>query len=269
MQRTLTIGLTGPSTFTENCCDMIEEFFNANFVMLYQTKQSNVESWLKQVDGVILAGGVDIHPTVYGESLRNDANLSKFDIERDCRELNIINYCLEKQIPMLGICRGHQLLGIRYRLPFIMDISCSPTIHSAYSQKIAVSPKEPSHCVIIRKEYEQYFFGEKSCYQMPEIAPERLRFKSTSKNCDKGKKIWVNSFHHQALAYLPSKIDYNQEGINVIGTGAIHYESCPEIIELMDSSNWVSCQWHPEFDWRENTASKVILNRFKSLLENR
>ena len=56
------IGLTGPSGFTPECIDMLEEFYDADFVMLYHNNAENLVRWVDRCDGVCLAGGVDIHP---------------------------------------------------------------------------------------------------------------------------------------------------------------------------------------------------------------
>lgn len=258
------IGLTGPSSFTPECCEMIEEFFGANFVLLYHGRDSNLEYWLSRIDGMILAGGVDIHPTVYGESVWSNQNLSRFDIKRDNRELYAIEHCLNNKVPILGICRGHQLMGVRFGLPFVMDISNSEICHQGQSQKIVSNPKEPMHSVRIRE--ANMFFGENSVYKMPDLIPERQIFRKVLKEPKKD-RIWVNSFHHQAVAFMP-KHDYAADNINVIGVNKIDLEHCKEIVELMDGPGWLSCQWHPEYDWKENTASRVVLNRYKFLLEN-
>src|SRR5579859_2727637 len=123
------IGLTGPSIFTQDCIDAIEEFLDANFVLLYHGTESNLNYWLDVVDAVIISGGIDIHPTVYSECVWSGANLSKFDIKRDGRELQIIDYCLQKNKPLLGICRGHQLLGVRHGIGFVMDLTASQYCH--------------------------------------------------------------------------------------------------------------------------------------------
>jgi putative glutamine amidotransferase len=255
------IGLTGPSSFTQECMDMLEEFYEANFVLLYHGRNANVDYWLERVDGVVLAGGVDIHPTVYSESCWSNHNLSKFDIKRDCRELSIIDYCLKKEKPMLGICRGHQLLGISHGMGFVMDISPSTICHQPQRQNIQHTTREPMHSVEIMSSESEMFH---EVYKMPHEVSERKVIKDVIARKPKD-LIWVNSFHHQAIAYNKNR-KYKEEGVTVIGTARIDMDCCKEIIELMQGPNWLSCQWHPEYDWKDNTASRVILDRFKALL---
>lgn len=256
------IGLTGPSSFTPQCIETIEEFYEANFVLLYHGTDENTNYWLEQVDGVILSGGIDVHPTVYGASVWNNQNLSKFDIKRDLRELTIIDYCVRAGKPMLGICRGHQLIGIYHGLQFLMDISNSDVCHQPKGQGIQTDPKEPMHVIKI---INQAFYD---VYKMPKDVPERrvLRDIFIDKKVDgKGERVWVNSFHHQAIHYIP-KHDYHKQGVTVIGTGLVDIGKVQDIIELMQGPRWVSCQWHPEYDWKDNTASRVVLSYFKTIL---
>ncbi len=255
------IGLTGPSSFSQECMDAIEEFFDANFVLLYHGRDANIDHWMNEVDGVILAGGIDIHPTVYSESVWSNHNLSKFDIRRDGRELNIIDQCFTKDKPMLGICRGHQLLGIKHGLGFVMDITSSAICHQPNKQQIQHTTKEPMHAVRIIN--PEIVYGT---FNMPKEAPERKVIRD-SMPAKQANRIWVNSFHHQAVAYNPKR-KYTDDGIDVLGLSRVDLDCCKEIIELMQGKRWISCQWHPEYDWKDNTSSRVILERFKTLLNS-
>lgn len=256
------IGLTGPSAFSQDCMNVVEEFYEANFVLLYQGRDANVSYWLDQVDGVILAGGIDIHPSVYSESVWSNHNLSKFDIRRDCREFQIIDHCRQKGKPMLGICRGHQLLGLSHGLGFVMDISGSAICHQPRGQNIQYDPKEPMHSVRVAN--PDILYGEE--WRMPTDAEERKVVRNVLGHKDNN-KLWVNSFHHQAVAYNPKRDYKNDDGINILGIGRVDMQCCKEIIELMEGPNWIGVQWHPEYDWKENTASRVVLDRFKRMVE--
>ena len=63
---------------------------------------------LDEIDGVILCGGSDVHPKYYGQQINGAKGI---DEERDEREVPIVRECIQRGIPMLGICRGHQLLN--------------------------------------------------------------------------------------------------------------------------------------------------------------
>lgn len=250
------IGLTGPSTFTQECTDMIEEFLGANFVLLYHGSSDNLSYWLETVDAVVMAGGVDIHPSVYGESVWANHNLSKFDIQRDCRELKIAEYCRKHHKPLLGICRGHQVIGLVHGIPLVMDIASSLVCHSPQRQSVQLNPKEPAHTVDIVD--TEYFYGN---YNITPQVKER-KVVSAIMADNRADRLWVNSFHHQGLAVV--KRDY--PGVKILGTARVDMDSCKKIVELMEGDRWVSCQWHPEYDWRDNSASRAVLLKFKSFL---
>ena len=87
---------------------------------------------------------------------------------------------------------------------------------------------------------------------------------------DQNTKLWTNSFHHQGLAYPAAKERWPAAAaaVKVYGTARVDLAGTDvdEIIELMGGDHWVACQWHPECDWRQNTASRAVLERFKTLL---
>jgi putative glutamine amidotransferase len=254
------IGLTGPSSFSDELKRMAEEFFQANFVLLYHDREENLNHWLSQCHGIVLAGGVDIHPSVYGHNVLNNANMSKFDIQRDNRELHIIECAVKRKMPLLGICRGHQLLGVYHGMPLIPDISTSTVSHNPTRSQITLDRDEPIHSVKLTK--PEVFKQE---YIDPAAAEERKIITRVMKQ-DDDNKIWVNSFHHQGIVYN-NKIEKEFANVRILGTARADVGNVDHIVELMDGPNWLSCQWHPEHDWKENSYSKAVLSKFKTMIE--
>ncbi len=76
---------------------------------------------LKQANGIIISGGEDINPALYGKDTL--INLcGKINNYRDSLEIKMINFAFKNGIPLLGICRGHQLLNVAFGGSLIVDI---------------------------------------------------------------------------------------------------------------------------------------------------
>jgi gamma-glutamyl-gamma-aminobutyrate hydrolase PuuD len=72
--------------------------------------ENDVEAILERVDGVVLSGGPDIHPCLYGQE--EHAELGPTDLGLDRFELCFVRRALERDLPLLGICRGAELLNV-------------------------------------------------------------------------------------------------------------------------------------------------------------
>lgn len=235
------IGVTGPSGFSPKIQKMVEKHFKAIPLYINQNGPEDLSFVLNHVDAIILAGGVDICPISFDNEITNGDDLSSFDLDRDRREIFIVDWAKRFNVPILGICRGHQMLGLLHELPFSVNINDSKVCHNPISRKIDVGDS-PVHFVHNYEKYTTEFFRREP----------------------------VNSFHHQAILFKDD-FNYEKRGVEVIGTALLDYEIPEGIIELMRGINqpFLSCQWHPENDYETNTASKKVLAAFEKMIHNK
>ncbi|MDR3090890.1 MAG: gamma-glutamyl-gamma-aminobutyrate hydrolase family protein [Clostridiales bacterium] len=121
-------------------------------------------------DGLILSGGGDIDPSVYNEPA--DPRSADICKERDEFEITLCRLAVKLKIPLLGVCRGIQVMNVALGGSLLQHID-------GHSQELARD--ETSHEVIIERSSIIYEIYEK----------ERLR---------------VNSFHHQAVGRLSDRL---------------------------------------------------------------
>ncbi|MDR0413344.1 MAG: membrane dipeptidase [Dysgonamonadaceae bacterium] len=161
---------------------------------------------LSQVDGLILSGGGDIDAPLYGETPHPAATSS--DPARDRYDIRLAQRAVEKQIPVLGICRGVQVINVAFGGSLIQDIP-------SQMPESAVNHNQPDG-------------GE-----MHSVA---LRAGSTLHRLMKADRIPVNSFHHQAIRTVAPGF----EAVAQSEDGVI------EAIESADGRFILGVQWHPE-----------------------
>jgi putative glutamine amidotransferase len=241
----LRIGFTGPSLFLEDIKSTIVDYYKATPIYIDQNEQEDLDFMVNMIDGLILSGGSDIHPSTLGRNVTRFDGYSKFDIARDRREIYLLDKCIELNKPVLGICRGHQLIGTQFNFHLIDDISRSEICHSPGADEIKLNYEagEYPHFINVLPEFQKEWGIESDL---------------------------VNSAHHQCLAFFDSSKKFN--GFNVIATADTNTDEKKnqEIIELMVNSEKkiISCQWHPESIWKfDNLPSIKVLERFEKYLK--
>lgn len=192
--------------------------------LLLPTLESNEDilSQLLLCDGILLPGGDDINPLLYGEE--PSSNLGEVYSRVDQYEMTLTHFALSHNKPILGICRGCQLLNIVLGGNVYQDLSEYPTTHLKHSQK--ARRYEATHTI--------------------NIQPDSLL------GVLFGNSLEVNSFHHQAIHNL---------GKNLVAT-AHAKDNVIEGIQLMTKPFVLGVQWHPEIMLGNSHAMLPLFQAF-------
>ena len=175
------------------------------------------------LDGLLLTGGGDLDPRHYGR--RAHPKTASIDPPRDELELELSRRGLKRRLPMLGICRGAQVLGVALGGELVQDIGSE--IANAEQHAPREGSKLPRHWVA--------------------LAPgSRLR---AILGAD---RVRVNSSHHQANRRLGPEAQ----------AAAWSPDGVVEGIEATGSAFVIGVQWHPERMWRRAPRQGRLLAAF-------
>jgi putative glutamine amidotransferase len=178
--------------------------------------QLNAEPSLEGLDGVLLTGGGDIAPSYYHETVHEKTNPP--DAVRDTFELELAKLALADNLPILGVCRGLQVLNVTAGGTLIQDIPSEIT--EALGHEVSVPLSAMAHEVWITR-------GSALSNALQEELGD-------------GEVLQVNSRHHQA-------IKQPAPGFDVSATAP---DGVIEAIERPGSRFCMAVQWHPENFWR-------------------
>jgi putative glutamine amidotransferase len=184
---------------------------------------------IRDFDGVLLAGGGDVLPSIYGTAAHR--TFTAAEPGRDEYELELVRRVLEANIPLLAICRGIQVLNVALGGTLVQDIPSEVT--NALDHDV----REPRFAIA------------HDVWMTAGTLLERLM----RERIEEGDEVPVNSRHHQAVRQL--------------GTGLVVSATAPDgVIEAMeqpDAAYCVAVQWHPENFWRTGEFREL----FEGLVE--
>ncbi|APA84142.1 gamma-glutamyl-gamma-aminobutyrate hydrolase family protein [Paraburkholderia sprentiae WSM5005] len=168
-----------------------------------------LRDYAKHLDGLLLQGGADVSPQTYAEA----ANSHEWpgDRVRDMYELELLHEFIESGKPVLGVCRGCQLINVAFGGTLYQDIATDVPTANAH----------------VNENYDQHRHG----VHFPDG--------STLANMFPGRRdAIVNSIHHQAVKTLGR--DLNIEAVSASDgiIEAVRYRRAPFVMGV---------QWHPEF----------------------
>ena len=127
-------------------------------------------------DGLLLSGGVDIHPRYYGEMIGGAVNV---DEARDEAEMLLLRRFVEAKKPVLGICRGHQLINVFFGGSLIQHIA---TADSHKVEGDAVHSVESHEGALLTRLYGREFSVNSNHHQAIDRLGDGLRVTQISKD---------------------------------------------------------------------------------------
>jgi putative glutamine amidotransferase len=167
----------------------------------------NIDALLDHLSGLLLTGGPDLDPSTYGAAPHPE--LGPIDPVVDAFELELCRHAYRRRLPILGICRGAQLLNVAR--------------HGTLHQHL---PEFTNGSV----EHRQSEVGTRTSHEV-RVAPDSSLAQTTG-----GGPVQVNSFHHQAI----DRIGFDLRAVAWSQDGLI------EAIEEQDGRFVLGVQWHAE-----------------------
>lgn len=199
---------------------------NVVYFDLYHTSLDSALIILQTCDGLLLSGGPDVDPTRYNQ-IEDTILCETIDYRRDSLEYALIDLALQKGMPILGICRGEQILNV------YMGGSLYPDIPTARPNNV----------------------GHRFAHIDSSLHAIAVKPNSLLSEISKSENGIVNSSHHQC-------VDRLADNLVIL---ARTQDSIPEAISWKspnDKSFLLGVQWHPEWLKMDNPFSHNIGIRF-------
>jgi putative glutamine amidotransferase len=180
-------------------------------VVLPPVSPGDVPDLLDRLDGVLLSGGVDVDPILYGQAPH--PKLGRVNRRRDDFELELTREALRREVPILGICRGHQVLNVATGGTLVQDI---PSLIGGAAEHDGQGPRW------------------RRAHRVEVTASSRLREILGQDAAS------VNSIHHQGV---------DRVGKDLVVSARCPEDGVIEGLEMTGRRFVVAVQWHPESFW--------------------
>jgi putative glutamine amidotransferase len=202
-------------------------------VPLIASHEAGLRALYESADGVFLAGGVDVDPASYREDKLDVCG--RTDPERDRVELLFTRWAMEDHKPLLGVCRGMQ----------VINVACGGSLLQDVEQQ---GDRAIKHDYFPTQGFERDYLAHTATVQ-PDSKLGRIYGADA---------IMVNSMHHQ--------------GIRELGTGltapVIAPDGLIEGLETTDDTFVVGVQWHPEMLIERDEGTRRLFSEFVQAASN-
>ena len=175
---------------------------------------------LDRVEGLIISGGGDIDPAAYGAERHPETSL--VTPERDAFELALTRRAIERDMPVLGVCRGIQVLNVAFGGTLVQHLP--EHLGHGEHRRVAGSFDDADHDVRLTE-------GSLAARAAGELLHA------------------TKSHHHQGIREL---------GTGLVATGVSTLDDLVEAVELPDHRFVLGVQWHPEADERSRVIGALV-----------
>jgi putative glutamine amidotransferase len=171
-----------------------------------------VQQLVNIIDGLLLTGGADVAPDLYGDAEVHEATYG-VDAERDSFEFELFDAVMAQEKPIFGICRGIQVMNVALGGTLIQDL---PSQHPGASE-------------VGHRQHERGIEASEPSHRVTAVLPDLLPIFD-------GEGLAVNSFHHQAIRDIAPPLC----------AAATSPDGLVEAVVMRDHSDVFGVQWHPE-----------------------
>ncbi len=241
-----------PAGFDYDSVSLQQKYMDKDGVLLSQYAEqvkrttwlgSNAGQVLEGIDAVVFLGGQDISSTLFRET--QPWGGEECDATRDLSEYLTMAYCLDHNIPVLGLCRGMQLLGVVSGATMVQDLG---TYFSAQNVEY-----NNLHRSLRDENGERHYM----CHDVVIIDRNSLLYSIAAADTIKN----VPSWHHQVVGSVAGT------NLKVTGVTLTHGMNIIEAIERTDKTFALGVQFHPEEVVRRHLVNAPNAYEFMPLYE--
>jgi putative glutamine amidotransferase len=200
---------------------------------------TDIDALLDTVDGILLTGArANVHPTRFG--IEPHPRHEPYDSDRDALALALVEACVERGVPLFGICRGFQEMSVAFGCSLHPEIRELPGRMNHRMPRLENGEIHPDPTVVFADRHEVTL--------VPDGAFAKLLGCQT---------IRVNSLHGQGILEPGKRVVV--EGVAEDGT--------IEAIRIADAPGFaLGVQWHAEYDPQRNPVNRALFQAFGAAL---
>ena len=200
---------------------------------------TDIDALLDTVDGILLTGArANVHPTRFG--LEPHPKHEPYDSERDELALRLVQTCVERGVPLFGICRGFQEMSVAYGCSLHPEIRELPGRMNHRMPRLENGEIHPDQTVVFADRHDV------------KLVPDGVFARILG--CE---TIRVNSLHGQGILEPCNRIIV--EGVAEDGT--------IEAIRIADAPGFaLGVQWHAEYEAQRNPVNRALFQAFGQAL---